>query len=107
MDTPFGIDAYVDGSTAHVVLIGEIDIAAVPAIRECAQSLLGDERIRSVVVDMSGTTFIDACGVGALIGGRRLAARNGKDCTIIGVQGRVARVLDVMGLTEYFAAKPG
>src|SRR5882724_901182 len=102
MATSFGLQSSVDGSTAHVTLIGEVDLAAVPAIRECAQLLLNDDLIRSVVVDLSAVTFIDSSGVGALIGGRRLAARQGKGCTVIGVQGRVAHVLDIMGLTDYF-----
>jgi len=94
--TFFGITTSIDGSTARVALIGEIDLAAVPAIQDCARTLLTDDLIRDVEVDLSAATFIDSSGVGALIGGRKLAARQGKTCTLTGIHGRVAHVLDTM-----------
>ena len=106
MAPPFSIRTSVEGSTAHVALTGEIDLSAVPAIRECAQALLTDALICGVEVDLSGATFIDSSGVGALIGGRQLATRQGKTCRIVGVQGRVAHVFAVMGLTDFFNADP-
>ena len=55
------------GETRVVRCVGEIDIATVPGLRDRVTSLQVDGPAR-LVIDLSGVTFIDSLGLGALIG---------------------------------------
>ena len=51
---------------------GEIDLATVPALRDRVSRLQVDGPSR-LVIDLSGVTFIDSLGLGALIGAHKRA----------------------------------
>lgn len=55
------------GETRVVQCVGEIDLATVPVLRDRVAGLQVDGPSR-LVIDLSGVTFIDSLGLGALIG---------------------------------------
>ena len=55
------------GETRVVRCVGEIDLATVPGLRDRVSSLQVDGPPH-LVIDLSGVTFIDSLGPGALIG---------------------------------------
>ncbi|GAA4760074.1 STAS domain-containing protein [Nocardioides endophyticus] len=55
------------GDTRVVRCVGEIDIATVPELRDRVMGLQVDGPPR-LVIDLTGVTFIDSLGLGALIG---------------------------------------
>ena len=55
------------GETRVVRCVGEIDLATVPGLRDRVTGLQVDGPPR-LVIDLTGVTFIDSLGLGALIG---------------------------------------
>ena len=85
------------GGTTTVRVIGEVDLATSPQLRECLTSLHGP-----VVVDLAEVGFLDSSGLNALIGSKKHLASGGGSLRIEGPQPHVRRVFDVMGMTEWF-----
>jgi anti-sigma B factor antagonist len=65
----------------HVLLAGEIDISACPAIGRAIRRAL-DMATESVVIDLDAVTFIDSCGLGALVAGYHEAVADGRGFSI-------------------------
>ena len=55
-----------EGETAHMEVVGELDIASGTALDAAVEQALG-EGAREVVIDLGRTTFVDSAGLGALI----------------------------------------
>ena len=59
------------GGTAIITVTGEIDIATVAGLRDRLFTLA--DTSRSVIIDLDQVSFIDAAGLGALVGAARRA----------------------------------
>jgi anti-anti-sigma factor len=79
-------------------LIGELDIAGVPALRACLQQMDGTH----IVLDCSGLTFIDCAGLGALIGERRRRTRANSGLTLVAPSRCLTRLLELTGVEGLF-----
>jgi anti-anti-sigma factor len=99
------LDAYdaalpVDGGRqATVVWSGELDMGAAPVASVIIRTAVTADQARSVVVDVSELTFIDAAGAGAIIAARQmLIDHNGDQATFRfdGATGVVAAVLTLL-----------
>jgi anti-sigma B factor antagonist len=107
MNREFLIDIRSDG--AHVLLAGEIDMLAAPAVSRAIERALR-MRVRSVVMNLDSVTFIDSGGLSALAGGGRRAVRAGMGFRISpAATPAVARVLDITGMDKlvWEATAPG
>ena len=94
-------DWLADG-TYVVFVAGEVDLSTAPAL---ATSLAVPtlDRARSIVVDLSTCTFMDASGLMALVGANeRLSASGSRLALVISGQ-RLLRAFDVTGLGHAFA----
>ena len=90
-------DAYAITTELAVRLSGELDINA----RDELTALLLDAAagpVRSIVVDLADTEFMDSEAVAALVDGYTAAREAGKSFRLAGAQGLVGRVLEVAGL---------
>ncbi|MGW0481645.1 STAS domain-containing protein [Nonomuraea sp. NPDC003214] len=80
-----------------VVVSGELDIATTPLLRarlrEAAARGPGE-----VVLDLSGLTFADAAGLGALVSARLHAESAGTALVLAEVPASLARLLRITGL---------
>lgn len=86
-------------------MTGELDLRAAPAFRALVQrEMAASERLRHLILDMRGVTFIDSSGVGAILGRCRdvAAARAGK-VVAFGPRPNVRRVLEFAGLPRVLA----
>jgi anti-sigma B factor antagonist len=62
-----------------VVPTGEIDAHTAPALRQAVANQLADPAVTHLVVDLSGTTFLDSSALGVLIGSfKRMRERDGR-----------------------------
>ena len=62
----FAISVTRDGRAARMVAVGELDLASAPELVSCfARDGFGDAE--TVLLDLSGVTFIDATGLHALL----------------------------------------
>jgi len=94
------------GGAVHVLLIGDIDEAAVPAVSRSIHRavLMPTSRI---VVDLGGVTFLDAAGLGAIVDGYHTATAVGIGFTIAPSDIPVVRrILAVTGIDEALRAEP-
>jgi anti-anti-sigma factor len=94
----------VDGFTT-VRVAGEIDVATSPRLRD---ALLDSIRHNgaTVLLDMSGVTFMDSTGIGVLIGTERRVAIEGGRLIVCRPSGAVTRLLDVLGVARFLDIVP-
>ena len=79
---------------------GELDLASAPQFRQAVGELMGEGR-RRVVVDLSGSDFVDSSGIGAILwADNRLKALGGR-LTTTGCTPHVVRVLELSGLGSF------
>jgi anti-sigma B factor antagonist len=93
-------DYTIDGDTAVIRIIGEIDIASRDTVTNAARSAVA-EGATSLVLDMSEVTFMDSSGIGAVITAQAIAPvvlRKPSDI--------VQRLFTTTGLTNNFTVEP-
>jgi anti-sigma B factor antagonist len=86
-----------DNSVAIVAVAGEVDLATVPELRSTLSRVIASPH-QEVVVDLAAVDFMDASGVGALVGAAAEAARRGVRFRLDAPSPSVARVLDLARL---------
>ncbi|MGW0661467.1 STAS domain-containing protein [Streptodolium elevatio] len=84
---------------------GELDEAAADALRTEAAARIAEGR-PDLVVDLSGVTFCDACGLSALIGIRRGALEAGGSLRLAAVPEDLDHLLTRTGLRDFLIAFP-
>lgn len=82
---------------------GRLTAPTVPLLRAAIDDLVAAGSTH-IVIDLSGTEFIDSSGLGALIGGLKVARLAGGDLRISGVTGSVRRVLKLTNLDRVLTA---
>jgi anti-sigma B factor antagonist len=88
------------GDAVVVALDGDLDMAAVPAVRERLLSLLSPSTSR-LIIDMSAVRYADASGLEALVSTRRRAVLLGGTLHLAALQPEVASVLVATGLSRH------
>jgi anti-sigma B factor antagonist len=86
-----------------LVLDGRLNMVAAPRLRTAIDESLHAGKPR-IVVDLTGVTFIDSSGLGALIAGLRKAREASGDVRIAGVGPQVATVLKLTNLDRVLRA---
>ena len=69
------------GGTAVITVAGEVDIATVAGLRDRLFTLA--DTSRSVIVDLDQVSFIDAAGLGALVGAARRTDSHGASLQVV------------------------
>jgi anti-sigma B factor antagonist len=82
-------------------LAGEVDVATAPRLRDRLVQLI-TEGPPQLIVDMSGLSFIDSMGLGALVSGLKRARAHDGDLRLAGPTDHVAKVLDITRLDQAF-----
>jgi anti-anti-sigma factor len=84
----------------HVVaLYGELDAATVDGLLDALVEVAGS----TVVVDLSGLTFMDSSGIGALVVARNRILANGLGQLVLTRPGVIVRkALEIVGLSQWF-----
>lgn len=97
----FGVE---DIQGVHVVrLHGELDVANADRLREFLIEVAGS----TVEVDLTDLRFMDASGIGALLGARQVITDGGNEFVVRGANGEVRRILDICGVSFLLAGAPG
>ncbi len=95
----------LDRSERRISVRGELDMATVPVLAQVMARLL-DLNPGGDIIDLSGVTFIDAAGLGCLVGHAAQVAALGAKISVVGVSPRVRRVFDIVGLDELLEPSP-
>ncbi len=97
---PFEVRVQPDRERVIVELRGELDLAAIPQLREQCDELLG-AGFRHLVLDLRELAFIDSTGLNLLIELYAGARRDGWELALIPGSDAVHRVFVVSGTVEY------
>lgn len=96
---------HTDGVLAVIALSGEFDITTAPAVRTRALELIANGH-PDLLADLSGVTFCDSSGLGALVGIWRCAKDAGGSLTLAAIPDRLSRMLSVTGMDTFLPAYP-
>ncbi|MEV6653653.1 STAS domain-containing protein [Streptomyces sp. NPDC051219] len=91
--------AATDGPLAQVTVGGQIDIETAPALRARALELISQGHSH-LILDLGGVTFCDSSGFNALIGVLRCAKDVDGSLALAAVPDRLARMLDLTGVSR-------
>lgn len=78
----------------------EVDHHGAAGIRECADRLILDDKVKNIVFDFEDTTFMDSSGIGIIIGRYRKISCFGGKVYAINTSERIARLLKSSGLSS-------
>ncbi|MEA4832181.1 Anti-sigma F factor antagonist [bioreactor metagenome] len=76
---------------------GDIDHHAARTLREEADVLIDDNHPKKVIIDLSGTEFMDSSGLGFILGRLRKCASQGISLALANPSGRTMRILEMAG----------
>ena len=91
-------------SAAHLPVLvasGELDLAVAPWLRDQLDALLVGGA-SSLVVEMSGATFLDSTALGVLVGALNRCRALGGQVHLVVTEPQILRVLRITGLTDAF-----
>jgi len=88
-----------DEGTTTIALIGEIDLVAAPDVRTYISGALANNPQR-LVIDLSGTTFIDSTGVQAIVVANQTTRLLRVELVLIPGPPSVMRTLELAGLVD-------
>ena len=92
------------GGTAIITVTGEIDIATVAGLRDRLFTLA--DTSRSVIIDLDQVSFIDAAGLGALVGAARRADIHGASLQVVCGQPQTRELFRLAGLDPPAPPRP-
>ncbi len=78
----------------------EVDHHGAAGIREGADRLILDDKVKNVVFDFENTTFMDSSGIGVIIGRYRKISCFGGKVYAINVSDRIRRLLSSSGMSS-------
>src|SRR3954452_9710699 len=90
-----GDDAYV------ISLAGEVDLYTAPEFKQQLLEGIGQGGTQ-VVVDFSGTTFIDSPTVGVLVGGVKRLRSNDGQLSLVCNDRNITKIFEITGLDKVF-----
>lgn len=91
--------AEVGGQIALVSVSGELDLYVETELRDTLASA-GALRVSTVVVDLSGVSFLDSTICGILVAETKRLRRGGKTLVIVSNGNFASRVLEVAGIDQ-------
>ncbi|MEY2569909.1 MAG: anti-sigma factor antagonist [Acidimicrobiaceae bacterium] len=106
MVKPYSVTVSRQGGTTTISLTGAIDIAAGAEVRAVVTATTLRDRPLRLVLDLLGTTFIDATGANALVLARNAARLVGAELELRRPAPHLARVLELAGVIDDRALEP-
>ena len=92
------IETALDVPCPVLTLAGELDVHTSPALQESLSDVIEAGHSR-LVIDLADVPFVDSTGLGTMIGAVKRVAPRGGAVTLARPQPRVARTLDLAGVT--------
>lgn len=99
------ITRVIDGSSAQLILRGEMDIFVRDPFLEEIDRLVADG-VRRVHLDLLRVRYMSSSGVTALLRARRKLLDLGGELTITRASGDARRTLEILGIDALWAAPP-
>jgi anti-anti-sigma factor len=93
---PFSLETQIREPVAIVTLTGELDAAAAPMLRDAVTDLVGRESIHTLVLEMSGLSFMASAGLRVLVFAKQKLGQ-GTELVIAGAQESVVETIELTG----------
>jgi anti-sigma B factor antagonist len=87
--------------SVRLAVIGEVDCVTAPRLKARLWWVLAEFDPRELVVDLSGVSFLDSTGRGALLYGWRVAQQRNCQLTVADPQPRVLAMLRIAGVAVH------
>jgi len=88
-------DAYV------ISLAGEVDLYTAPEFKQQLLDVIG-RGAKEVIVDFTGTTFIDSTTLGVLVGGVKRLRPGGGQLSLVCSDRNITKIFEITGLDRVF-----
>jgi anti-sigma B factor antagonist len=95
------LSASSTGTQTILLVRGEVDVHSAPVLQSRLAEIL-DSGQQSVVVDLSGLSFIDSTGLGALVQTRNHAQQAGAVLRLVCNSERMLKLFRITGLDTVF-----
>lgn len=96
----FTVQDGADPSIKKVAFTGEMDEAAVEALRPQLEPLLNDGAMKTLVFDLQNLSFINSKGIGYIVSVHTHLAKDGRKLVLAAAQEAVMDVINLVGLTS-------
>lgn len=101
MEETFEVSTESGSGYVLVSVVGEVDVATAPLLRDRLEEAVA-EGFPTVVVDLTGVTFLDSTALGVLIEASKLCEAAGRTMRIAVSEPRILKIFEITGLTEFF-----
>ena len=92
-------------STFVIALTGEVDLYTAPEFKQQLLDAIA-KGAKNVVVDLSGTTFIDSTTLGVLVGGVKRLRSNDGQLALVCSDRNITKIFEITGLDRVFTIYP-
>jgi anti-sigma B factor antagonist len=99
MQSNFAVHTHTSGRAITVVLSGELDLVASPALDRVIEDQ-AESDVDVIVVDLRRVEFMDSTGLHAVLRIQQAAHELGRRFAVIRGPGQVQRLFELTGLTE-------
>jgi len=90
----------VEKDKLYVKITGELDLSVAENFRSELDCMLNNKQARHLILDFTDVTFIDSSGLGVILGRYKRLAEIGGTVQICGVNGQIAKILELSGLSR-------
>ncbi len=95
----------LSGDGYVISLTGEVDLYTAPEFKQQLLEVI-DHGGKDVVVDFSGTTFIDSTTLGVLVGGVKRLRSNEGQLSLVCADRNITKIFEITGLDKVFTIYP-
>jgi anti-sigma B factor antagonist len=101
MEQEFRIEERVEEGVPVITVVGEIDVATAPQLRESLHRVIARGQ-STVVLDMLAVTFLDSTALGVLVGGLKRCRELGGELHVVVADARIRKIFEITGLDKVF-----
>ncbi len=83
-----------------VRLTGELDHAVAERIRRELDQMIDDPKVKRLVFDLRGLSFMDSSGIGMILGRYKLMVKRGGTVAIKCDKGHIDRIFEMAGIYQ-------
>lgn len=87
-----------------VIVTGRVTVDSSPHLRSVLLELLNTETRPSVVIDLSGVSYLDMSGLATLLEALKAACRRSKTLRVLGMTGQTRMLAEIAELDRVFQA---
>jgi anti-sigma B factor antagonist len=96
-EKPFEASEEVVRGAWVITIVGELDIATSPRVRELLSNAARDED-RPLVIDLTGCEFVDSTGLATLLHGAKPAQNGESNVALVCIGGEVRKLLELTAI---------